>query len=172
MKPALAYHLVDTFSKPGDLILDPFMGSGTTGVVATRLHRDWIGIESNRKYIEVAEQRIDAVVPENYDSNTFEVRDLKYRNRRVSFAVLLESGLVQAGQNMYFQKRLDKIAVIKPDAKLRSQDGFEGSIHQVGRYYVDGSPCNGWHHWYLLVGSQFILLDKLREKYRSDNLSS
>ena len=169
---ALLYRIILSSSNPGDLILDPFMGSGTTGVVAKRLHRDWFGIESNCKYIELAEQRIDAVVPENYDSNTFEVRDLKYRKRRVSFAVLLENGLVQAGQNMYFQKRYDKIAVIKPDAKLRSQDGFEGSIHQVGRYYIEGSPCNGWHHWYLLVDSEFILLDRLREKYRSDNLSS
>ena len=164
---ALLYRIILSSSNPGDLVLDPFMGSGTTGVVATRLHRDWLGIESDSKYIQMAQHRIDAVRPENYDPDILEVRDLKNRRGRVSFAVLLENGLVQAGQNMYFQRNLQRMAVIKPDAKLRAVGGFEGSIHQVGRYYIGGSPCNGWKHWYLLDGNDFVLLDELREKYRS-----
>ena len=163
---ALLYRVILSSSNPGDLVLDPFMGSGTTGVVAKRLHRDWLGIESENKYIELAQRRIDAVQQEDYDSNLFDVRDLKYRKSRVSFAVLLENGLVRPGQKIYFQKNIDKTAVIKPDAKIRAIDGFEGSIHQVGTYYTGGSPCNGWKHWYVLSGSNYLLLDEFREKYR------
>ena len=73
---------------------------------------------------------------------------------------------MRPGQKIYFQKKIDKTAVIKPDAKIRAIDGFEGSIHQVGTYYTGGSPCNGWKHWYVLSGSNYLLLDEFREKYR------
>jgi hypothetical protein len=80
------------------------MGSRTTGVVATELYRDLVCIESDREYIELAEQRIDTVLPDNCDSSVFEVRDLKCTKRRASFAVLLENGLVQAWQNVNFRR--------------------------------------------------------------------
>ena len=166
---ALLYRVILSSTNPGDLVLDPFMGSGTTGVVAKRLHRDWLGIESDGKYIDLAQQRIDKVKAEDYDSDVFDVRDLKKKKGRVSFATILENGFVRPGQKMYFQKNVDKMAVIKPNAKIRTNDGFEGSIHQVGRYYIGGSPCNGWQNWYVRNGSHFVLIDEFREKYRLDN---
>lgn len=72
---ALLYRIILSSSNPGDLIFDPFMGSGTAGVVATRLHCDWLGIESDSRYIKLAQQRMDAVRPEDYDSDVFEVAD-------------------------------------------------------------------------------------------------
>ncbi len=164
---SLLYRVILSSSNPGDLVLDPFMGSGTTGVVAKRLHRDWLGIESDKKYIHMAQKRIEAVQPEDYNSDVFDVRDLKKKRNRISFATLVENGLLGAGQKIYFQKNTNKAAVIKPDAKIRAIDGFEGSIHQVGRYFIGGSPCNGWLHWYVLQGSDFIPLDEFREKYRA-----
>lgn len=163
---ALLYRVILSSSNPGDVILDPFFGSGTTGVVARRLHRNWIGIEREAKYVQAAQKRIQAVQPEAFDRQVFDVGSKKKTAPKVAFSALLESGLVQPGQVLYFSRDASRSAVIKPDARLCTVDGFEGSIHQAGSHYMDGAPCNGWEHWYVQEHGNLICLDDLRQRYR------
>jgi len=163
---ALLYRVILASSNPGDLILDPFFGTGTTGAVAKILHRDWIGIEQETKYIQVAQKRIDSIEPEPYNGPTFDVHDKKRLAPRVAFAKLLEAGLLRPGQKLYFQRDLQIIALVKPDGKLH-YNGTEGSIHQVVRQLVGGSPCNGWDLWlYKDPENQLHPIDKLRALIR------
>ncbi|RMD73559.1 MAG: site-specific DNA-methyltransferase, partial [Chloroflexi bacterium] len=82
------------------------------------------------------------------------------------FSVLVEHGYVQPGQRLFFGKDKTKVAVIKPDSRLRTADGFEGSIHQAGSHYMNNAPCNGWEHWFIEVDGQMISLGEVREKFR------
>ncbi len=164
---ALLYRIILSSSNPGDVVLDPFFGSGTTGVVAKRLHRHWIGIEKEPKYITVAQQRIDATPVEPFAAVTFDVSDKARLAPRVAFATLLEYGYLRPGQRMYLNKEPERFAIIKPDARLRTADGFEGSIHQAGSHYMNGAPCNGWEHWYIEEDGRLISLSVVRDRYRA-----
>ncbi|OGO23300.1 MAG: DNA methyltransferase [Chloroflexi bacterium RBG_16_51_16] len=159
---AILYRVLVSSSNPGDVVLDPFFGSGTNGAVAKRLHRHWIGIEKEEGYIEIARKRIDTVVPELFESVIFDVRDKKRLEPRIPFGSLLENGLLKPGQPLYFRRDRTKEARIKPDGKLHI-NGFEGSIHEVGRHLMNGSPCNGWHHWYYeSENGELLSIDDLR----------
>ena len=164
---ALLYRVILSSSNPGDVVLDPFFGSGTTGAVAKKLHRRWIGIERDPGYIQVAQRRIDSITPEPLDDGVFDVRDRRRLQPRIPFASLLEQGLLQPGQTLWFRQDKARTAHIKPDGKLRLRDGFEGSIHQAGRHLMNGSPCNGWDHWYFAAGnSEMRPIDDLRQVIR------
>jgi hypothetical protein len=97
------------------------------------------------------------------------VRSQKQRAPRVDFSALLENNYLQPGQMLYFDQEPCQTALIKPDALLRTPDGFEGSIHKVGGYYSEGAPCNGWDHWYVVEGEQFVNLDTLRQRFLVEN---
>jgi modification methylase len=161
----LLYRVILSSSKPNDIVLDPFFGSGTTGAVAKLLHRNWIGIEREEKYIKLAQKRIDSITPGLYDEASFEVRSQKQLAPRIEFSVLVENNYLHPGQILYFRKNLSNYATIKPDARLRTADGFEGSIHKAGSHYMKGSPCNGWDHWYVQEDSQMFCLDMIRQRY-------
>jgi len=166
---ALLYRVILSSSNPGDLVLDPFFGSGTTGVVAKRLHRKWIGIELEERYVKMAQKRIDAVQPELFDQATFDIRSKKKLAPKVPFSALLESGYLQPGQTLYFRKENARTATIKPDGRIRTSDGVEGSIHSVGAHFMNGSPCNGWDHWYLEEKGEMVCLDEFRQRYRMNS---
>jgi modification methylase len=164
---ALLYRVILASSQPGDVVLDPFFGSGTTGAVAKKLHRRWIGIEREPVYIEMAQQRIDAVTPAPLDSAVFDVRDQKRLQPRIAFGSLLEQSLLLPGQTLYFRQNRTLAALIKPDGRLRMTDGFEGSIHQAGKHLMGGSPCNGWDHWYFEAANGALHpVDELRQVVR------
>ena len=166
---ALLYRVILASSNPGDVVLDPFFGSGTTGAIAKRLHRKWIGIEREEKYIKIAQKRIDDIQPELFDKDVFDIRSKKKLLPKVAFSKLIENGYIQPGQKLYFRKDTERTAIIKPDAVLRLPDGFEGSIHQAGSQYMNGSPCNGWEHWYYKEDGEYRNIDFIRNKFRSDN---
>jgi modification methylase len=163
---ALLYRVILSSSNPGDVVLDPFLGSGTTGAVAKKLHRNWIGLEREAKYIKIAQKRIDKIQPEPFDEQAFNVK--RKSTPRVAFSTLLENGYLAAGQKLFFAKDKSRSATIKPDARIRAADGFEGSIHRAGSHYMDGAPCNGWEHWYLRENGSLISLDVIRQKYRME----
>ncbi len=168
---ALLYRVILAASNPGDVVLDPFFGSGTTGAVAKRLHRHWIGIEREERYIEIARARLARVTPEPFREEVFDVRDRKRLAPRVAFPRLLEVGYLRPGQVLYFRGDRGDPASIKPDGSLRLKDGFEGSIHQAGRHLMGGSPCNGWQHWFFENERGDLLpIDALRERYRREHL--
>ncbi len=163
---ALLYRVVLASTDAGDIVLDPFFGTGTTGAVAKRLHRHWIGIEQEPKYIQIARERIATVLPESFDREVFDVRDRRRRERRVPFAQLLELGLLDPGTTLYFGRDGGEEARVKPDGQLQLGD-FEGSIHQAGRYLTGGAPCNGWTRWYFRdAKGKLVLIDELRTRAR------
>lgn len=167
---ALLYRVILSSSQPGDVVLDPFFGSGTTGAVAKRLHRQWIGIEQDERYIRAAQERIDAVQPQPFDAQVFDVRSARKVAPRVAFSALVEQGLLLPGQKLFFDREEGRTAVIKPDGRLRTADGFEGSLHQAARHYTNGAPCNGWEHWYVRRDDgEWLVLDAFRQQYRCVN---
>jgi modification methylase len=156
-------------SNPGDVVLDPFFGTGTTGAVAKKLHRRWIGIERDERYIAVAQARIDRIQPAPLDE-VFIFKSKRDR-ARVPFGALLERGLLQPGQTLYFRNRDDMAAVVLANGQIRHQQ-ISGSIHEVGRA-LQSAPCNGWEHWYYLdagIGERFTI-DRLREIVRAEKAS-
>ncbi len=165
---ALLYRVILAASDPGDVVLDPFFGTGTTGAVAKRLHRHWIGIEREKKYVEIARKRIAAVEPAPYDKLSLEVHDRRRRAPRIAFARLLEHGLLKPGQRLYFRQRTRTQARVRADGQLAIQ-GFVGSIHQAARRLSEGRPCNGWDHWFYRDRSgELRPIDHLRQRVRNE----
>ncbi len=159
---ALLERVILASSKPGDVVLDPFFGTGTSGAVAKRLERQWIGIERDPAYVRVATNRIAAIEPQPQPKMIQTKRDL----RRIPFATLLQHGLLSVGDCLYFRRDTNKAAQILSSGKL-VYDGAEGSIHKIARS-IQGGPCNGWEHWYYQNGQgAFIVIDTLREHVRS-----
>jgi site-specific DNA-methyltransferase (adenine-specific) len=167
---ALLYRVLLSSSQSGDLVLDPFFGMGTTGVVAKKLHRRWIGIEREAEYVKLAQARIDVIQPISYDKAIFDVRDHKRLAPRIAFVRLIEHGFLSPGQKLYFRRDPEQAAVIRPDGKLII-DGFQGSIHQVGRHLSGGAPCNGWEHWYYELEGEYFKIDVLRDQFRAQSSS-
>jgi DNA modification methylase len=165
---SLLYRVILSSSKPGDVILDPFFGSGTTGAVAKLLHRNWIGIERDEKYIGLAQKRIKDIKPEPFNAKLFEVRSRKQISPRIAFSELVENDYLRLGQTLYFRKNSKLTALIKPDSRLRTYDGFEGSIHKAGGHLMNDAPCNGWEHWYIEIDGQMIQLDSIRQRFMDE----
>jgi site-specific DNA-methyltransferase (adenine-specific) len=159
---ALLYRVLAASSNPGDVVLDPFFGTGTTGAVAKKLGRNWIGIEQDKKYVRLAQKRIDAVEPA--DSQALQVENRKLR--RIPFGALLESGLLQPGQTLYFAKN-GRRARILANGHLRCGT-ITGSIHAVARTLMENAPVNGWDVWFYKDGDGAKkVIDELREALRA-----
>jgi len=144
---ALLYRIIISSSNPGDIILDPFFGTGTTGAVAKKLDRHWIGIEQNSTYVRLAQERLDAVEIKKVDPALYDVSDKKRNQKRVPFGNLIETGLLSPGQSLYFNADRNWEATIRADSMLIINE-FIGSIHQTAKHIADGKPSNGWQHWY------------------------
>jgi site-specific DNA-methyltransferase (adenine-specific) len=159
---ALLYRIILASSKPGDVVLDPFFGTGTTGAVAKKLGRNWIGIERDKKYIKLAQKRIDAVQRADLEALHVEKR----KQARVPFGALLENGNLQPGQMLYFAKN-GRRAKILSNGHIRCGQ-VTGSIHGVAKSLMNGAPANGWDLWfYKDEDGKKIPIDTLREKFRS-----
>jgi len=161
---ALLYRVLLSSTNPGDVVLDPFFGSGTTGAVAKKLHCHWIGIERDAGYIQVAQARIDAVQSEPYSEQVFVTPNRRARPR-VPFGALLENGLINPGQTLYFGKSGELTATVLANGSLE-YDGMTGSIHKVA-CELQHTPCNGWERWFYVdeVSGERLAIDTLREKY-------
>jgi len=144
---ALLYRVIQSSSNPGDIILDPFFGTGTTGVAARRLHRHWIGIEADPDYVAIARQRVAAEPVTSYDPGVFVTPDPR-KQPRIPFGMLLELGLLKPGDLLSFGRNDPRKATILADGAIEFE-GNRGSIHQVARK-ITGAPGNGWKLWYYL----------------------
>jgi DNA modification methylase len=166
---ALLYRVILASSNPGDIVLDPFFGTGTTGAVARRLNRRYIGIEREPAYVEVARERIAAVQPTTFNDDELYGRLQTRRSApRLPFAALLEHGLLLPGQTLYFRQRRDQAATVLADGTLRAADGTIGSIHKLGAYLGQLPSCNGWTHWYYQdEHGTLVVIDALRERLRA-----
>jgi len=160
---ALLARVIMASTKPGDVILDPFFGTGTTGAVAKRLGRNFVGIEREQDYIEAASARIASVEPLGKAELT--VMTGKKAEPRVAFNTLLESGLVKPGQVLTDARRRWS-AIIRADGTLAA-GGEAGSIHRLGAKVQGLDACNGWTFWHFEEGSALKPIDELRSVIRS-----
>jgi modification methylase len=164
---ALLYRVILASSNPGDIVLDPFFGTGTTGAVARRLRRHYIGIEQDEHYVRAASERIAAVQPLAGDDEVFGRLNTGRNAPRIRFGALLEQGLLLPGQFLYFDRHPDLSATVLADGSLRSGNGERGSIHQIGAHYAKANACNGWQHWYFQdERGELQVVDTLRERVR------
>ncbi|MAH84802.1 MAG: modification methylase [Rhodospirillaceae bacterium TMED8] len=160
----LLYRVIVSSSEVNDLILDPFFGSGTTGAVAKKLGRKYIGLEQDPSYARLAEKRLSQTqrVSEEEFLRTPTKRDLP----RVPFGRLLESGILVPGQVLSDQRGRYH-ARVRADGMLIT-DGFYGSIHKVGAYVQKAPACNGWQFWHVQIKGELVPIDLFRQKLRAE----
>ncbi len=161
---ALLHRVILASTEVGGVVLDPFFGTGTTGVVAKRLGRDFIGIERNPEYAALARKRLARVreVPEAGLLST----PAKRAEPRIPFGWLVERGMLTPGQVLYDQRRR-YTARGRADGSLVAAD-IRGSIHQVGAYVQKAPACNGWQFWCMDVRGKLVSIDVLRQKLRAE----
>ena len=158
---ALLYRILLACTKPGDVVLDPFFGTGTTGAVARRLGRRWIGIERENAYVKVAKDRIASTLP--LDESAMQTVPDKRSAPRVAFGTLVESGLVPPGTQLTDAKRR-WTASVRADGSIAC-DSHSGSIHKVGATLQGAPSCNGWTFWHVDHGGTLTLIDTLRQQH-------
>ena len=159
---ALLARVMMASTRPGDVVLDPFFGSGTTGAVAKRLGRHFIGIEREQAYIDAATARIDAVEPA--DLATLKLVASKRAEPRVAFVTLLESELLKPGVTLTDSKRR-WAATVQADGSLH-HEGEQASIHRMGARVQGLDACNGWTFWHYEDEGALQPIDALRQQVR------
>ena len=162
---ALLYRVILASTKVGDVILDPFFGTGTTGAVAKKIGRNFIGIEKDAHYCAGAQKRIDEVQPvENEICLEFSE---KKRQPRIPFGAVVERGLLNPGDMLYDATK-KHCAAVRSDGTIKSEK-MEGSIHQVGAAAQNAPACNGWVYWYFEDKKRgLVSIDELRQKVRGE----
>ncbi len=158
---ALLYRILLASTKIGDIVLDPFFGTGTTGAVAKRLHRHFIGIEREAAYVDVAMERIAAALP--LDESAITTMQSPTAAPRVAFGTLVETGYIAPGTEICDSKRRWK-AVVRADGSLLV-NGDSGSIHKIGATLQGAPSCNGWTFWHYETQDGLKPIDKLRQTY-------
>ncbi|MEM8824014.1 MAG: site-specific DNA-methyltransferase [Pseudomonadota bacterium] len=161
---ALLHRILVATTNPGDVVLDPFFGSGTTGAVAKMLGRRWIGIEREAAYRSLAETRIAQVRP--YEKASLEVSSSKRAAPRIPFGQLVERGMLRPGEELLSGNGRYR-AKVRADGTLAG-DGVKGSIHQVGAAYENAPSCNGWTYWHFKREGKRVPIDALRQQIRDE----
>jgi len=161
---SLLHRIIVATTKPNDVVLDPFFGTGTTGAVAKKLGRDFIGIEREPAYIKVAKERIKNI--RKFDRSSLEVTLSKRSEPRVPFGQLVERGMLNPGEDLWSLNGRHK-AKIRVDGTLIGND-IKGSIHQVGAAMEGAPSCNGWSYWCYKRDGKRIPIDILRQQIRSE----
>jgi modification methylase len=160
---ALLARVILSASNPGDIVLDPFFGSGTTGAVAKRLHRSFIGLERDATYAAAARARIDAVAP--LPADAIALAPTRRSEPRVAFASVVEAGLIQPGEHLIDARRRHS-ALVRADGALTLGPAV-GSIHKIGAL-VQGLPaCNGWTFWHVERAGALTVIDDMRANIRA-----
>ncbi|MEJ6391110.1 site-specific DNA-methyltransferase [Gymnodinialimonas ulvae] len=160
---ALLHRVLIGATKPGDVILDPFFGTGTTGAVAKMLGRDFIGIEREEAYRKVAEKRLSKV--RKFDKSALEVTQSKRAEPRVPFGQLVERGMLRPGEML--RNARGQQAKVRADGTLIADD-VKGSIHKVGAELEGAPSCNGWTYWHFKRDGKTVSIDVLRQQIRAE----
>ncbi|MFQ3595750.1 MAG: site-specific DNA-methyltransferase, partial [Sphingomonadaceae bacterium] len=160
---ALLARVLLATTKPGDLVLDPFLGTGTTAAVARRLNRRFIGIEREATYADLARERVAQVTP--LDEAEIRITAEARAAPRIPFGALVETGRLAPGATLLCPRRRHR-ARVRADGSLALDNGRTGSIHQVGAA-VQGLPsCNGWTFWHVEREGRLVPIDALRAEVR------
>lgn len=158
---ALLYRVMLATTNKGDVVLDPFFGTGTTGAVAKRLGREWIGCERESVYREAALERIELALP--LDESALTTMQSARSAPKVAFGTLVETGWIAAGARVWDKKRRIT-ATVRADGSLVS-GGESGSIHGLGAKLQGAPSCNGWSFWHIEHEGELKPLDALRQGY-------
>ena len=161
---SLLHRVILGTTNPGDVILDPFFGTGTTGAVAKMLGRDYIGIEREEAYRKVARKRLAAV--RRFDKEALQVSTSKRAQPRVPFGQLVERGFLRPGDELYSLNKRHK-AKVRADGTIVGGE-VKGSIHQVGAALEGAPSCNGWTYWCIKRDGKEVPIDILRQQIRSE----
>ena len=157
---SLLHRILLATSNPGDIVLDPFFGTGTTGAVAKKLGRRFIGIERDPDYAKAATERIAAVVPQGPDA--IDTVRSKRAEPRVPFGAIIELGILEAGSAL-FDPRREIRAVVRADGSL-AHGGNQASIHRLGALVQGKTACNGWTFWHFEAEGKLKPIDVLRDE--------
>ena len=163
---SLLHRVLLSSTNPGDIVLDPFFGTGTTGAVAKKLGRKWIGIEREDDYIAHATKRIERTTASNAES--LKVTPSKRNAPRVPFGTVIERGLLQPGEKL-FSPNGRHVANVRADGSVATSD-TRGSIHQVGAHVQQAAACNGWTYWHFKTDKGMAPIDLLRAQIRETML--
>jgi len=161
---SLLYRVILSSSEPGDVILDPFFGTGTTGAVARKLGRNWIGLEQDPEYAQIAEARIKRVKVQQ-DLELLRTHS-KRTAPRVPFGTVVERGMLKPGDVLYDNRRRFS-AKVRADGTLMTSE-FKGSIHQTGAFVQKAPSCNGWQFWHVEQKGKLVCIDAFRERIRAE----
>ena len=158
---ALLYRVMLATTNKGDVVLDPFFGTGTTGAVAKRLGRDWIGCERESVYREAALERIELALP--LDESALTTMQSAKAAPKVAFGTLVETGWIAAGAKVFDKKR-KLSATVRADGSLVA-GGDSASIHGLGAKLQGAPSCNGWTFWHIERDGALVVIDALRQDY-------
>jgi modification methylase len=152
-------------TRPGDIVLDPFSGTGTTAAVAKRLGRDYVGIERDDAYVRLSRARLKTIVP--HESESLETEISKKSLARVPFGALVENGWLKPGERLFSSQRRHQ-ARIRVDGSLTT-GSVSGSIHRLGAHVQQAPACNGWTYWHYEDTARALApIDLLRRRYREE----
>ena len=168
---SLLYRVLMASSNPGDVVLDPFFGTGTTGAVAKKLDRRYIGIERESAYIKAAEDRLKKIV--RLGDGEILHTPAKREEPRIPFGWLIERGLLKPGAVLTDSKQMHE-AKVGADGNLIAKDHagqHRGSIHRVGAALQGAPSCNGWTYWHIKQGKSYVPIDTLRQQIRDEAAS-
>lgn len=160
---SLLHRVILGTTNPGDVVLDPFFGTGTTGAVAKMLGRDYIGIEREEGYRKVATERLSRV--RKFDKEALAVTGSKRAEPRVPFGQLVERGMLRPGEMLTNTR--GQMAKVRADGTLIADD-VKGSIHQVGAALEGAPSCNGWTYWNFKRDGKVVPIDLLRQQIRAE----
>ncbi len=158
---ALLYRVMLATTNKGDVVLDPFFGTGTTGAVAKRLGREWIGCERESIYREAALERIELALP--LDESALTTMQSPKAAPKVAFGTLVETGFIAAGTKVFDKKR-KLVATVRADGSLVAGSEI-GSIHGLGAKLQGAPSCNGWTFWHIEHEGELKPLDAIRQLY-------
>ena len=161
---ALLHRLLLATTSPGDVVLDPFFGVGTTGAVAKRLGRRFIGIEREKSYAAVARDRLKAIAP--YEPRARSITQPRRAAPRIPFGTLVERRMVEPGTTLFSSNRRHS-ALVRADGTLEA-DKDTGSIHRVGALVQGAEACNGWTFWHIEDAGALAPIDTLRQVIRDE----
>ena len=159
---ALLQRVILSSTKPGDVVLDPFFGTGTTGAVAKKLGRQWIGIEREEEYIKYANKRISAA--EACAEDTITLAN-KREEMRIPFGWLLEHGYLKPGMELTDAKGRN-MAKVHADGNI-IMGNHRGSIHKIGATVQNAPSCNGWTYWHIKRNGKNVPIDSMRQELRA-----
>jgi len=164
---ALLHRILLASTNKNDLVFDPFLGTGTTAVVAKKMGRNYFGIEKEKKYFKTAKQRLEKT--EKIEDHYLDTIKNNKSKPRIPFGSLVELGIVKPGMSVFDQKKKVN-AKIMADGSIKYQNS-EGSIHKVAAKIIGAESCNGWTYWHYKIDGNMIPIDNLRQRLISQNVN-